>query len=112
MAGGQQAGHQVAAVGSGLPVAVDELTDLGTPGRHGPGVPAVAGGGQAAYPGQDRPGVDAAKEDVEGAAQAFGPGGVELGGEQRAQGDRGGEREQFVHQVQPVAVAHGRSDRS
>jgi len=31
--------------------------------------------------------------------QEFGPGGVELGGEQGPQGDRGGEGEHLVHQV-------------
>jgi hypothetical protein len=113
VAGGQQAGHQVAAAGPGVPVALDELADLGAPGRHGPGVSAVAGGGQPTRQGDHCSGVDAAEEDIEGLAQAFGLSGVELGGEQGPQGDRGGEREHLVHQVDQVAVVpvlHDRRD--
>jgi hypothetical protein len=68
---------------------------------------------RAARHGEHHPGVDAAQEDVEGSAQAFGSGGVELGGEQRPHGDRGGETEHLVHQVDPAAIVpvrHGRGD--
>jgi hypothetical protein len=76
-------------------------------------VATVAGGGEAAGQGQNRAGVDAAEEGVEGAAEVFGSGGVELGGEQGAQGDRGGEGEHLVHQVHMGAVVpagHGGGD--
>jgi hypothetical protein len=67
-------------------------------------VAAVAGGGEAARQGEHRAGVDAAEEGVEGVAEDFGSGGVEVGGEQGAQRDRGGEGEHLVHQVHAVAV--------
>jgi hypothetical protein len=74
-------------------------------------VAAVAGGGEAAGHGEHRAGVDAAEEGVEGAAEEFGLGGVEVGGEQGPQGDGGGEGEHLVDEVHAVAVVpagHGR----
>jgi hypothetical protein len=111
VAGGQETGHQVTAVDSGLAVIFDEVADAGAPGGHGAVVAAVAGGREAARQGQNGPGVDAAQERIEGAPEEFGSGGVEVGGEQGAQRDRGGEDEHLVHQVHAVAVVPGRHGR-
>jgi hypothetical protein len=96
-----------------VPVAVDEPGDLAAPVGHGSYVAAVARSGEPTRQAERRPRVDAAQEDVEGPAEAFGLVGVELRGEQGPQRDRGGEREHLLHQVDAVAVApvaEGRRD--
>ena len=111
VAGREQPGHQVVAVlrsGPGLMVAVDQLADLTVPAGHGPVVTPVGGSGQPARQLERRPRVDAAQEDVEGLAEAFGLFGAELRGKQGAQGDRGGEREHLLYQVDHAAVGPAR----